>query len=82
MLFQEGRDLAGLDLNGALAFCTKHQRPRVWRGPAKPRSHLSYAWLLLLMVLVVVAAYVHTLPNPPACRSSLGCMIGRRAGTV
>lgn len=61
--------------------CLLHQAsaPKgVEGGNAKPRSHLSDLPGCSLMVATC------TLPNPPAstCRSSLGCMIGRRAGTV
>lgn len=65
--------------------CLLHQAsaPKgVEGGNAKPRSHLSD---LPGCFADGGGGYCTcTLPNPPAstCRSSLGCMIGRRAGTV
>lgn len=65
--------------------CIKRPYPRVWRGKAKPRSHSPDSWLLLLtlplpLLLLMLMVVVH--PQPSMQELPLGCMIGRRAGTV
>lgn len=64
--------------------CLLHQAsaPKGVEG-GTPNQDLTCQICLATLLMVVVATCC-TLPNPPAstCRSSLGCMIGRRAGTV